>query len=356
MKRILAFILIFILLMSSACTMSNDEESAASIDINDEAEQSNDSTDSENKQTPDTNATVKNPTEQNNQPVQNNTQKDDQTIEEAPDDQQKDPENNVEEEPKEDNKAPVYDDSDATPASSFEYMIKKENKSILIKKFKGSEKEVVIPNYIDGYPVKYINYESFRKTQIESLVISENIECIYDDAFDNCEKLKTVVIKSKKLVIGSNAFRYCSSLNNLTLGNGVIEVGASAFRYCTSLRDIQIPSTLNSCGTGAFGGITIEKLTFADGIEKVGSSGCFVPAYGEPTKNSFKTVIIPASVKTIVTFSFGENLQEITFLGDAPEIIGEEQLLPEKVVVKYKKGSKGWDDPKWKKFNLVEIE
>ena len=372
MKRIVALMLIFILLLSASCSKPDDEENAV-IDTSVNSEQTNEN----EQQAPEQNQ-EKTPVPETQQQQKPNTDNTDQKEEPKPEstetqqpkpdstetEQQKQPTSDTQNEPTQPEKTPeeqkpeiIYDDSNATPASSFKYHIDKTENCVLIVKFIGTEKDVVIPNYIEGYPVKSISmYFCGADSTLESIVIPENIETIYDEAFKGCVSLKKIVTRSKKLSIGHRAFERCSSLNELVLGEGVIEVGAGAFRHCTSLRNIHIPSTLNTCGTGAFGGITIETLSFADGIETIGSSCCFYPAYGERTENSYKKLSIPASVKTLVTSSFGENLQEITFLGDAPEISGEEEILPKNVVVKYKKGTKGWDDPKWKAFKLVEIE
>lgn len=356
--------------MISACSKPEDNEGASSIDENVQAEQSDDTVDTKAEQT--TDETTNNLSEQESE-KDNGQQKAENNNTNTPDteNQQKESENESSSTSENENKIetptlehqpeekpePVYDNSNATPSSSFKYSVDKDKKSVSIIEFIGNEKEIVIPNYIEEYPVKSLSmFFCNADSSVESVIIPENMEILHEQAFYGCKNLKTVITKSKNLVIKKSAFENCSSLNSLTLGEGVVEVGASAFRHCTSLRNIHIPSTLNKCGTGAFGGITIEKLTFADGIETIGSSSCFVPAYGERTENSFKTVIIPASVKTMATYSFGENLQEITFLGDAPEFVGEEEWLPENVIIKHMKGTKGWDDTKWKNFNLVETK
>ena len=388
MKKILAFAVVFVMLISSvACTKKQDEPDDAVIVDNDtdaeatdksetdkaqKEEQSEDKTQTsepEDDKTGEDDKTVipdnsekEDVTEKPEQtPTQTPEKESDtsteQTPEKKPDAQT---ENKSEEKPEEQSKEEpvIYDDSNATPASSFEYRVDKPNNEVHIQKFIGNEKDVVIPNYIEGYPVRRITNRCFKNAQIESLVVSENVEYIYDSAFLNCEKLKSVVTKSKNLVIGIWAFKNCSSLTNLTLGEGVVEIGACAFEECFSLTDIHIPSSVKKFGSQAFCGLTIKKLTFADGIETIGASSCFVPAFGEATKNSYKSVTIPASVKKLYIYSFGENLQEMTFLGDAPELIkihGEERLF-ENLIIKYKRGTSGWENPAWKEFKLVEME
>jgi len=251
-------------------------------------------------------------------------------------------------------------DADATNPKNFEYSIKQDEsgeKYIRIKKYIGDESDVVIPNYIDGIPVKKIGMLSFSKCQnITSLVVSENVELIDEYAFSSCLNLETVEIKSVSLKIGYQAFLGCKALKNLTLCEGVHTLDSQAFSSCTSLDVVHIPSTLNEWGANVFSGIAIKELTFADGIEKIGGVGCFQPGWGVSIKDSFKSVTIPASVKTIHAYSFAENLQEVIFLGDAPEVEGTDPLFYEKTVIKYKKGTKGWDSPDFADYTLVEID
>ena len=57
------------------------------------------------------------------------------------------------------------------------------------------------------YKVTTIRTGAFKNSKIKKVVIGENIEVIKNEAFLNCIKLKSIVIKSKKLqIIGENAF------------------------------------------------------------------------------------------------------------------------------------------------------
>ena len=238
MKRILAFILIFILLMSSACSKPNDEESAASIDTNAGAEQSNDSTDSENEQTPDTNESVENPTEQNEQYVQNNNTS--QGNEQKPQQEQKPEQEQTpsnESQQQDIKNEPVYDDSNATPASDFEYTIKKDDSYRVLKKYIGNKKDVVTPNYIDGYPVKAIAVACFANTCVESIIISENIEIISPNAFSG-SNLKTATIKSTSVVAYHYTFEGCGLLESVTFMYGDAEFTGILFSKCQNLKEI----------------------------------------------------------------------------------------------------------------------
>lgn len=237
MKRIIAFTLILVLLMLSACSKSSDEDGIASIDTNVNSEQSNDNIDTEKDTTPQTNAPVNNQSAQNNQT--------DTTT------QEKEPDNKVEQEPEEDNKSPVYDDSNATPASSFEYSLRKDGGSLLIKKFVGNEKDVIIPNYIDGYPVKSIGVASFSNTSAEKIVISENIEEIQPNAFSG-NNLKTATVKSKSIKFIGGAFNQCSSLESITFMYDEGEFIAPIYYSCPNLKEVVFLCDAPKCDDNSY--------------------------------------------------------------------------------------------------------
>lgn len=141
------------------------------------------------------------------------------------------PEQNEQEE----NPAPVYDDSNATPASSFIYKIFPEDNMVCIFGFKGTEKDVVIPNYIEGYPVT--NIADFMTSTVETLVIPENVNVMSPDAVV-AENIKTITVKSKKLDIWHWAFQDCSSLEKITFYDGEIIIRGKIFDNCCKLKEV----------------------------------------------------------------------------------------------------------------------
>lgn len=74
------------------------------------------------------------------------------------------------------------------------------------------------------------------------------------------------------------------------IDEGVTSIGRNAFGNCESLSNIKLPNTLER----------IEDSTF---------EGCY----------NIKSITIPASVTYIGNYNDNDNLETITFLGDAPE-------------------------------------
>ncbi len=67
--------------------------------------------------------------------------------------------------------------------------------------------------------------------------VDYNVTTIWNDAFDNCDGLTSVVIPNSVTFIGEDAFYYCSALTSITLPNSITLIGDSAFRECPKLKD-----------------------------------------------------------------------------------------------------------------------
>ena len=138
------------------------------------------------------------------------------------------------------------DDSNATPASSFDYKIDFNNSKVLIQGFKGSEKNVVIPNSIEGFPVT--NISGFVSSTVETLIIPESVNSISPNAI-TAEKLKTVTVKSKTVNVWGSAFDRCPLLESVTFA-GKATIEGITFNKCNNLKEIvflgDAPATLSA--------------------------------------------------------------------------------------------------------------
>ena len=57
-------------------------------------------------------------------------------------------------------------------------------------------------------------------------------------AFDNCDRLTSIVIPNSVTSIGEYAFYGCSGLTSVTIPNSVTSIGGSAFYECTGLTSV----------------------------------------------------------------------------------------------------------------------
>lgn len=152
----------------------------------------------------------------------------------------------------------------------------------VLKKYKGKEKNVVVPECvtaIDGWAF-------YGCPLLKSVTIPNGVTSIGPSAFYACRSLTSITIPNSVTTIGASAFRDCSLLTsitipggvkfiddwmflgcrvltNITMGNGVTAIGASAFRDCDLLASITIPDGIKSIGDYAFDGCaTLKEIIF----------------------------------------------------------------------------------------------
>ena len=247
------------------------------------------------------------------------------------------------------NKNSVY----AKISGDYSYELIDED-TITILNYSGSEKNLVIPEKIDGKKVKKIGYGAFAECKsIESLVIPETITIIDNYSFSQCSQLQTIVIPDSVVSIGQYAFAGCSSMENLKIPNGIkaisygvffdcinlksVEIpegiqtiGGMVFGNCKSLENVDLPSTITFIGGSAFSNcIALKSIHLPDGVKVLGASafkGCLgleeiilpdtLVSIGQSAFQdciSIESIILPESVTGIgyATFSGCTSLKDI---------------------------------------------
>lgn len=126
--------------------------------------------------------------------------------------------------------------------------------------------------------------------------------------YENCKKIKKVIIQSGVTSIGGKAFQDCSSLTSITIPEGVTRIGEYTFNDCSSLTGINLPESMRSIGNYAFMGCKgLTSITFPEGVTNIGwyvFSGC----------SSLTSVTLPASMTGRINgiFSGCRSLTNIT--------------------------------------------
>jgi hypothetical protein len=203
--------------------------------------------------------------------------------------------------------------------------------------YKGSNKDVVVPNFYNGKVVESIGgyYDTsagelvsvLRDSSdkvISSCAISEGITTINPYAFYNVRGFTTLSLPTTLKTIDEGAFWNCRELSgDLTIPGGVKTVGAGAFIDCTSLNgslvleegvekiddlafagmnanqsftSLSLPSTLKSIGCYAFQNCVkiSSELILPEGLEVI-SDG----AFDHLSALSNTTLVIPSTVRVI---------------------------------------------------------
>ena len=204
------------------------------------------------------------------------------------------------------------------------------------------EGDVVIPNYLDGKPVRSVaraDVDVFKNADaVTSLTLPSTLREIGSYAFNGCSSLTSVTIPDNVLSVGEGAFSGCSALETMTLpliGYPLGYVfGRELFAHASSSRqpygydddqsreyfDYYIPVSLShvtvtgeSIPAGAFRDCYfIESITITDGVTDIGEDA-FIGCKG------MTSVIIPDSVTKIGESAFNGCAFKISW-GGRPQI------------------------------------
>lgn len=209
---------------------------------------------------------------------------------------------------------------------NFEYSL--ENSTITIKRYKGSESNVTIPEQITysgvSYPVSEIGKEAFKNNEsLRTVTISRKVDTIHDYAFSGCINLNKVIIRGNIkdcsgvstdqghdyntpvfYNCGKNpgaievifeegvtripayifatghekSYNTYARVTKVTIPDTVTEIGNGAFFNCYDLNTIVWGSdngkktTLKTIGDGAFSSVLgIAELEIPASVQNVGS-------------------------------------------------------------------------------------
>ena len=110
-------------------------------------------------------------------------------------------------------------------------------------------------------------------------MIPDNITYIGEQAFCQCENLKSVTLSSELEDMGSMAFYGCNSLISIVIPDKISFL-RDAFCGCENLQSIHLPLNLKRLGAGAFGYcLNLQEITLPEKIEEI-ESGAFEKCKG----------------------------------------------------------------------------
>lgn len=219
----------------------------------------------------------------------------------------------------------------------------------------GAPTVLVIPAYINSFPVKAVGVDAFKdQTTIRNVIVCDGIESL--SGFNGCNSITNIVIpKTVKTLnsycfancgfesfeipnsvtrVYSYAFSGCRRLTNIAIPNSVTEIQGSAFKYCTRLTSVTIPSGLKWLGNSMFYGCSgLTSVTIPDSVTSIGDSAfcdCIgltsvtipnsvtsIGSYAFYGCSGLTSVTIPDSVESIGGYAFGscKNLKNIYYKG-----------------------------------------
>jgi len=222
-------------------------------------------------------------------------------------------------------------DIKAEPVKDDDFDVKQNaDNTLTITGYKGTARNVVIPDKLYGLKVTIIGSSAFQNKGLISVVIPDTVVTIedgsYSGAFSSNKELQKVTLGKGLKTIGDYAFSGCLlteiiipdsvtrigkesfnniGLKNVTFGKGVQTIGDYAF-LGNMIVELNLPSSLKEIGAAAFYNNEIQKITFGTGLQNIGSSAF---RYNQITELNN----LPSSLKTISGGAFANNqIQSLT--------------------------------------------
>jgi len=124
-----------------------------------------------------------------------------------------------------------------------------------------TEPNVIIPAYINEFPVLMIDSYAFYNKNLTSVVMQNNITTIGISAFEG-NNLTSLTLSNSVTTIGSNAFLN-NDLTNIVIPSSVTTIGENAFKN-NNLTDVNILNGEINLAEFTFANNKINKLTVSE--------------------------------------------------------------------------------------------
>lgn len=190
-------------------------------------------------------------------------------------------------------------------------MILEKSKEIKIVYASPNLVDVVIPNGVtvigDGC---FSPWPGSVESQLASVLISDSVKVIGDEAFSRCSKLKRIIIPGSVNKIGNGAFSYCTSLKEVIINEGLSRLGQNAFCGCTELTSVIIPDTVTDIGYQAFCDCSaLKTMCLPSNLSTIEGYVFFY--------SGIENLYIPEGVKSIEPMAFC-GVENIEYHGSVP--------------------------------------
>ena len=209
----------------------------------------------------------------------------------------------------------VFSESAGITASAEEegdyvYVVK-DDKTVMITKYKGSGGAITLPPKLGGKTVTEIGMNLFytiraNKT-VTSIVIPNTVKQIDDSAFYACQALTSITIPSSVTTIGKYAFRNCTALTSITIPSSVTTIYDSSFDGCTALKTINVDSA--NASYSSYDGVLYNKaktqyICCPAGKTSINIPGTLATVPGTKLKAAITSVTLNEGTKTLEKWAF----------------------------------------------------
>ena len=171
--------------------------------------------------------------------------------------------------------------------------------------YTSTDGNIVTPYSIDALPSIVSNTYVDGKGVIK---FASDVTSIGQEAFNNCDTLKSVSFPYSLLTIDNNAFVGCDNIDTIKFGPNITTIGDKAFNGCNSLTSVTIPNSVTSIGSQVFSSCFSLTSIIVESGNTVYDSRNECKAIIETATNTLiygcQNTIIPNSVTDIGSYAF----------------------------------------------------
>lgn len=161
-----------------------------------------------------------------------------------------------------------------TNIQDYDIVFTQNNTSVTIKKYKGTDSCITIPETISGATVKQIAANAFAFNEhLVRVYMPDTITSVADNAFEGCINIEYLHISKGLTQFSSRAFQSLVSLERLEFYDGLTTIPYHSCRYLFSLRELILPSTLQVIQDTAFYfDMALRDVVLPDNLTAVGTN------------------------------------------------------------------------------------
>ena len=139
----------------------------------------------------------------------------------------------------------------------------------LIHFFNDDRVQFKIPPYIET-----VGKSAFEGSHISKIEIPSTVKSIELCAFAECAELEILIfepaIRNGQLSINSYSFNNCEKLKYVLLSDNVISIGDHAFSQCNLITHIEFPYSLEEIGSYAFENTSLSSVQLPKNLQRMG--------------------------------------------------------------------------------------
>lgn len=116
-------------------------------------------------------------------------------------------------------------------------------------------------------PLEYLNYMPggyFCGLPIKSFIVPKHIVEIFDGAFKDCTQLESIVMHNDIKTLGASCFENCRELKEVVIPKNIIEISPALFYNCTRLNKLTMNNHLEYLEDYAFSNTALKEINLID--------------------------------------------------------------------------------------------